>query len=191
MNRELNLAPQTIGKTKGSSKSKKTAILVLVATSFAVAGSLGFVIGRDIFLKKKVEDLKVEVNASKLKVEQKNTLEKQINLTQQQILKASTLKEIKSNDTDALLKEFRELVLIDGVSITSMDYIGKGVENKKNSIDIKCKASSKEQIQVVWANLRENKKFANCHIADWQAAEGGYTFGVKVTMAGGGTNEAK
>lgn len=191
MNRELNLAPQTLGKNKNAAKSKNTIILVALATGLAVSGSFGFVIGREILLKKKVEALKTELSASKLKVEKKNTLDQQITLTKQQIVKASTLKDIKSNDTDALLIEFRKLVLIDGVTIDSMDYTGKGIENEKSSINIKCKASSKEKVDLVWANLRENDKFKNCHIGGWQKADGGYTFDVKVSLEGGTTDGAK
>lgn len=190
MNRELNLAPQTLGRSKGSSKSRNTIILVAIATCMAVAGSFGFVIGREILLNKKVEDLRAEVNESKLKVEQKNTLEKQISLTQQQITKANTLKEIKANDTDELLKEFRALVLVDGVTINSMDYTGKGIENENNSVTVKCTSPSKDAIQKVWANLRENDKFVKSYINSWQANDGNYGFDIKVTL-GGSKDEAK
>lgn len=191
MNRELNLAPQTLGKNKNAAKSKNTVILVALAAGLAVSGSFGFVIGREILLKKKVEALKIELSASKLKVDKKNTLDKQITLTKQQIVKASTLKDIKSNDTDALLKEFRKLVLIDGVTIETMDYTGKAVEGSENEVKVDCIASSKESLDIVWANLRENEKFKNSYISGWEKDDSGYTFDVKVSLEGGTTDGDK
>lgn len=87
-------------------------------------------------------------------------------------------------DTDELIKELYKLVEIDGIKITSINYKG-GVSS---SVEINGNSGDKSAIQKMWANLRENEKFADSHVNSW-SGEGEIKFSVSVKTKGGSANE--
>ncbi|MFR4995941.1 MAG: PilN domain-containing protein [Clostridium paraputrificum] len=184
MSRELNLVPQVNSNTKGTVKSSKTIVLILLLVVVFVGGSFGYRIGKEYLLNKKAEELKNELALSNTKVKEKEELDQQIAATNQQITKAEQLKLLMDVDTDELVKELYKLVEIDGIKITSIDYKG-GVSSV---IEITGKSTNKTAIQKMWANLRENEKFDDSHVNTW-SGEGEITFSASIKTKGGSANE--
>lgn len=184
MSRELNLVPQVESNTKGTVKSSKTIILILLLVVLFVGGSFGYRIGKEYLLNKKVEDLKSELALGNEKLKEKEALDQQIAATKQQITKAEQLKLLMNVDTDKLVQDLYELVEIDGIEITSINYTA----GTKPSISISGKSSSKDAIQKMWANLRESENFVDSHVNNW-SGEGEITFSLNITAKGGSANE--
>lgn len=184
MSRELNLVPQVNSNTKGTVKSSKTIILILLLVVVFVGGSFGYRIGKEYLLNKKAESLKNELALSNTKVKEKEELDQQIAATNQQIAKAEQLKLLMNVDTDGLIKELYELVQIDGVTINSINYKA----GTKPGIVINGKGSSKDSIQKMWANLRESENFVESHVDNW-SGEGEMTFSLNITAKEGSANE--
>ena len=184
MSRELNLVPQVNSNTKGTVKSSKTILLILLLIVAFIGGSFGYVIGKEYLLNKKAEELKNELALSNKKLKEKEELDQQIAATKQQITKAEQLKLLMDIDTDELIKELYKLVEIDGIKITSINYKG-GVSS---SVEINGNSGDKSAIQKMWANLRENEKFADSHVNSW-SGEGEIKFSVSVKTKGGSANE--
>lgn len=184
MSRELNLVPQLNKNTTGTAKSSKTILLILLLVVVFVGGSFGYRIGKEYLLNKKAENLKNELALSNEKLKEKEELDQQIAATNQQITKAEQLKLLMDIDTDELIKELYKLVEIDGIKITSINYEG-GVSS---NIEINGNTSNKTAIQKMWANLRENEKFADSHVNSW-SGEGEITFSLSIKTKGGSANE--
>ena len=184
MSRELNLVPQVNSNTKGTVKSSKTILLILLLIVAFIGGSFGYVIGKEYLLNKKAEELKNELALSNAKVKEREELDQQISATNQQIAKAEQLKLLMNIDTDQLIKDLYALVQIDGVTINSINYTA----GTKPGIVINGKSSSKDSIQKMWANLRESENFVESHVNNW-SGEGEITFSLNITAKEGSANE--
>lgn len=166
MSRELNLVPKQKTNAKASGNTAKVIVIGLIVIGVSVAASIGYNIAMKIHYQNKVQQLRTEVDRGKAKVEQRDTLQKQISVTKSQIEKANSL--IQEKDTDKLIRDMRECILIDGNEITYMDYFGKNVEDHNNEVTIKGTATNKEALMKAWANLRENDQFKYSQLESWE-----------------------
>lgn len=189
MARELNLVPRITNKQKVGVKSTKTIFTIVLILLLSVGGSIGFSIGREILLNKRVEGLKEDVALNQGKMQKKNELDKQIKATTQQIEKAKQLKSVKNRDTDGLINELFALVKIDGVTVHSIVY----ESDESPKIEMSCSTSNKDSLAKVWANLRESEKFSNSHISGWskEQQQSTYNFNISIIAKGGSLNGAK
>ena len=184
MSRELNLVPQIESNEKGSVKSNKALLQILLLVVVFVGGSFGYVFGKEYILNKKVTDLKNELALSNEKLKQKDDLDKQIAVTKQQIQKAEELKLLTDIDTDKLIKDLYSLVEIDGIVVDSINYNA----GNESSISISGRSGSNTAIQKMWANLRESESFVDSHVNN-SSGEGELIFSLDIKLKGGSVDE--
>lgn len=191
MSRELNLVPKQKVNAKANGNTTKVIVIGLIVIGVSVAASIGYSLAMKIHYQNRAQELRTEVDRGKAKVEQRNNLERQIAVTKKQIEKANSL--IREKDTDQLVKDMRQCILVDGNEITFMDYFGKNLEDHKNEVSVKGTATSKEALMKAWANLRENDKFKYSQLESWKFNEEDqlYHYEGKISFEEGGfSNEA-
>lgn len=184
MSRELNLVPQVNSNTKGTVKSSKTIVLILLLVFVFVGGSFGYVFAKDYLLNKKAEALKTELALSNAKIMEKDELEKQINATKNQIAKAKQLKELKKIDTDGLINRLYALLQKNEIKVIKIQYKAGSAPK----IEVVGTAPNHLAAEKMWASLRESEEFVDSQINNW-SGQGEIAFTLSITAKEGSANE--
>ncbi|MGL4109457.1 PilN domain-containing protein [Clostridium sp. LP20] len=184
MNKELNLIPQVYNRVKEDKKRKNNAILGIVLVLLIVILSFGYTFGNSVYLVMKEKKLQDEVALNRDLISKEQELQESIIRTKAHIEKASALVSVKSKKTDEVFIKLQSNFPA-SIKLTNLNYTKVGAVLTGTS-------SSKEDIEVLWANLRESKEFKNSHISSISQNESLYEFTLEIALVSGGVdNEAK
>ena len=135
-----------------------------------------YIFGQEAYLQYQKNSLQDEINRNREMVNKDKSLSNEITLTKAHISKAKELESLKSKSTDELLNDLSSNIPT-GVVFQSLNY-------SKEKITVTGTASSKEEIESLWANLRESEKFLNSYITSITEGEGKLNFNLDITLGG-------
>lgn len=176
MSKELNLLPQVYNAGEEAKKKKKNLILVTAGGIALVGLGVGYVFGRQVYLEYQKKYLIEEVNRNKEMVEKDKRLNSEISLIKSHIEKAKSLEVLKSKSTDKLLKSLSDN-FPQSIILSNLNYT-------KAKITLSGTSSSKNDIWVLWGNLRESKQFQNSYITSIIEGNGTFTFNLEISLGG-------
>lgn len=109
-------------------------------------------------------------------VEKDKRLNSEISLIKSHIEKAKSLEVLKSKSTDKLLKSLSDN-FPPSIILSNLNYT-------KAKITLSGTSSSKNDIWVLWGNLRESKQFQNSYITSITEGNGTFTFNLEISLGG-------
>ncbi|MGG7178827.1 PilN domain-containing protein [Clostridium paraputrificum] len=186
MNKELNLIPQINDSVKEGKKRKANAILGIIGLVLMVILSFGYTFGKEVYLGIKEKKLQAEVALNVDLIAKEEELQGSIIRTRDHIEKAKSLSTIKSKKTDEIFVKLQN-EFPSTIKLTNLMYKGVGFSATGVS-------SSKEDIEVLWANLRESSEFKNSYISSIKKDDKTslFEFTLEVALLSGGVdNEGK
>lgn len=185
--KELNLLPQSYASHKKILKQKKKIATGSIIGILLIMLCFAFIFGQEIYLNMKKATLQNEIFNNKELVIKNEKLVQEISIKKQHIEKAKSLEGVKNKDTKKIIEElgkcFPGSVKIDDISfnnITSLQSEGDVVA----TIDFSGSAKSKEDIEILWANLRESTNFQDAHISNINEGKGQVFFSAQINAKG-------
>ncbi|MGL4572209.1 MAG: PilN domain-containing protein [Clostridium sp.] len=192
MMKELNLLPQSYASHKKTVKQKKNIATGSLIGILAVVAIFVGIFGQEMYLTMKKTKLQSEIDRSMELLLENERLDNEISLTKQHIEKAEILKGIKGKDTDGLIDELSKLFPAE-LKVYTLSYKNNVYSTEQSGsnisiINLSGIAKTKDDIENLWANLRENEKFKDAHIANIAESKDGFTFSLDLIVKGVNSN---
>lgn len=185
--KELNLLPQSYASHKKILKKKKNIAVVSIIGALLIILCFAFIFGQEIYLNMKKTTLQNEIFSNKELVMKNEKLAQEISIKKQHIEKAKSLEGIKNKDTNKIIEElgkcFPDSLKIEDISFknsTSLQSEGNVVA----TIDFSGSAKSKQDVEILWANLRESTNFQDAHISNINEGKGQVFFSAQINAKG-------
>lgn len=174
--KELNLIPYYLRAKDIAGKKKMTYIASGVFTVVVLLGGIGYLKGKEYYLNSTKEKLNQKISSNQENVSKLNNLESDIAIYNAHIAKVKVLNEKKDKKTDDLIRDIQKLIPSE-VTISSFNIAS-------NSVSISGIGKSYDKVSEFWANLREDERFKDSHIATISKGEGGENFTLEIVIQG-------
>lgn len=175
LNEDLNLYPRSITKINANTKIKKVYIATTIFFVLLLLGIFGYFKGEEIYLNSVKQNLTDKISEKQESIDKLSVIEEDINIYNSHIERVKSLNKSKDKKTDDLIADIQELipgeVTVNTFSISNDNITISGVGNY-------------DKITEFWANLREDERFKNSHIATITKGESGYSFTLEILVQG-------
>lgn len=175
--KELNLLPYNLKLRDIRGKKKAVYLAAGVFTLVVFLGGMGYLKGKEIYLNSSKEKLINKINSNQENVDKLNTLENDISIYNGHIEKVKVLNEQKDKKTDDLIRDIQKLVPGE-VTVSSFSITG-------SNVSISGSSSNYDKIAEFWANVREDERFKDSHIASITKGEASSSFTLEILVQGG------
>ncbi|WP_238907173.1 pilus assembly protein PilM [Clostridium sp. YIM B02506] len=175
--KELNLLPYNLKLNDLRGKKKAVYVASIIFTLVVFLGGIGYLKGKEMYLNSSKDKLINKINSNQENVDKLNTLENDISLYNSHIEKVKVLNEQKDKKTDDLIRDIQKLIPGE-VTVSSFSITG-------SNISISGASSNYDKISEFWANVREDARFKDSHIASITKGEASSSFTLEILVQGG------
>lgn len=154
---------------------KKSSVAVIGLTIILIAGAYCYVQGKKIILERKRNNYISEIESKKELSDKDLALNNEITLLTSYINKAEQVEQYQTKETKTIIDNLKALIP-SNVKVNSLAY-------GDNEIYIHGTAKIQNEIEELWANLRESEKYSDSHITNRKPVTGGYEFTLNIKLS--------